>query len=747
LPSDDDDFNIFEILKAVPVISTLTAMELEELAKKLKPRKFAKDEYMMQFGEDGNEFFIIISGVCKVLNKEGHQVAELGSGDFVGEMALLEKKPRNATVLCVENCETLVADKPLFESVLGENSSVRFAKRHAKRNAVLTVYKDEEEEKVDVVQRINPDAEIEWISECVSDNILFVNLESRSKLDIIKKMYLEEVEENYDLIKQKAEKADTFYVIKEGSFAVIINGMRVSKLVKGECFGELALMHDAPRAATIRAIEKSKVWTLERSNFRRAVTDAKKKMRKQRLGWLKEVELFKCLSETQLHDVDDALEEMVYSRDQVILREGAVGDRFYIVKSGCVKWETSHGETGERSKGEYFGERALINNQTRAATVTARVQSVCLELNKRDFEALLGTVYDNMKKNIEIEIAASQTFMKQQSLAKDSMLRDDILDVRYSGTKLEDLETVGILGRGAFGVVTLVIDPLTDKSYALKAIKKCQIVEMGQQSHIVNEKRVMERLNNQFLVNLRGTFKDELRVYFLLDVCLGGELFTILRRARYFDEETSKFYAACVVEAFAYMHGIDIVYRDLKPENLVLDSTGYLKVTDFGFAKRIDDKTYTLCGTPDYLAPEIVTGVGHCMGVDWWTLGILIFEMLSSLPPFYGDTPIETYKKIVQCRLRFPRYLSHESKEIIRGFLKAKVTRRLGVTNNRSVSMIRNHEWFHGFSWRDLADFKLRPPLVPKLKSQSDMSNFNTLEKEFENAYPVSPEDDFDDEF
>jgi len=448
LPSDDDDFNIFEILKAVPVISTLTAMELEELAKKLKPRKFAKDEYMMQFGEDGNEFFIIISGVCKVLNKEGHQVAELGSGDFVGEMALLEKKPRNATVLCVENCETLVADKPLFESVLGENSSVRFAKRHAKRNAVLTVYKDEEEEKVDVVQRINPDAEIEWISECVSDNILFVNLESRSKLDIIKKMYLEEVEENYDLIKQKAEKADTFYVIKEGSFAVIINGTRVSKLVKGECFGELALMHDAPRAATIRAIEKSKVWTLERSNFRRAVTDAKKKMRKQRLGWLKEVELFKCLNETQLHDVDDALEEMVYSRDQVILREGAVGDRFYIVKSGCVKWETSHGETGERSKGEYFGERALINNQTRAATVTARVQSVCLELNKRDFEALLGTVYDNMKKNIEIEIAASQTFMKQQSLAKDSMLRDDILDVRYSGTKLEDLETVGILGRG-----------------------------------------------------------------------------------------------------------------------------------------------------------------------------------------------------------------------------------------------------------------------------------------------------------
>eukprot|EP00493_Phyllostaurus_siculus_P015210 UN15444 len=130
-------------------------------------------------------------------------------------------------------------------------------------------------------------------------------------------------------------------------------------------------------------------------------------------------------------------------------------------------------------------------------------------------------------------------------------------------------------------------------------------------------------MNNPFLVNLRGTYKDKYKVYFLLDVCLGGELFTILRRRRYFNEATSKFYAGCVVEAFDYMHSRRIIYRDLKPENLVLDDQGYLKVTDFGFAKVAEDKTFTLCGTPDYLAPEIVTGQGHGKGVDWWTLGIL----------------------------------------------------------------------------------------------------------------------------
>merc|ERR1712113_446597 len=124
-------------------------------------------------------------------------------------------------------------------------------------------------------------------------------------------------------------------------------------------------------------------------------------------------------------------------------------------------------------------------------------------------------------------------------------------------------------------------------------------------------------------VNLIATYKDNLRVYFLLDVCLGGELFTILRKKRYFDEDTSRFFAGCVIEAFDYMHSEHIIYRDLKPENLVLANDGYLKVTDFGFAKEISDKTFTLCGTPDYLAPEIVT------------LGILIYEMLASFPPFY----------------------------------------------------------------------------------------------------------------
>merc|ERR1711870_20301 len=141
-----------------------------------------------------------------------------------------------------------------------------------------------------------------------------------------------------------------------------------------------------------------------------------------------------------------------------------------------------------------------------------------------------------------------------------------------------------------------------------------------------------------------------------------------------------------VCEGFDYMHSMDIIYRDLKPENLVLDSRGYLKIADFGFAKKITDKTYTLCGTPDYLCPEIVTGRGHGKGCDWWTLGILIYEMLASFPPFVADEPIETYRKIIRGRIRFPRYFSQEVRDLIRGLLHNKPTRRLGVLKAERIT-------------------------------------------------------------
>merc|ERR550532_1690421 len=288
---------------------------------------------------------------------------------------------------------------------------------------------------------------------------------------------------------------------------------------------------------------------------------------------------------------------------------------------------------------------------------------------------------------------------------------------------LDKIKTLGVLGRGAFGFVTLVMDPKSKETYALKAIRKQMIQQSKQDKIIVREKNVMQQLRHPRLVNLHNTYKDKYRLYFLLDACLGGELFTILRKKRYFSEKTSRFYAAAVILGFEYMHNRSIIYRDLKPENLVLETNGYLKITDFGFAKFIVDKTYTLCGTPDYLAPEIVTGQGHGKGVDWWTVGVLIFEMVAGCTPFFSSDQTEMYRKIVRGKYRTPKYFSHEVKDLIRRLLSRKVTKRLGVIVG-GAAKIKEHPWFNKFNWDEFIAGQMEAPIKPKVKSNQDFSNF-----------------------
>lgn len=162
-------------------------------------------------------------------------------------------------------------------------------------------------------------------------------------------------------------------------------------------------------------------------------------------------------------------------------------------------------------------------------------------------------------------------------------------------------------------------------------MKKSQIVETRQQQHIMSEKEIMGEANCQFVVKLFKTFKDRKYLYMLMESCLGGELWTILRDKGHFDDATTRFYTACVVEAFDYLHARNIIYRDLKPENLLLDVQGYVKLVDFGFAKKLQSgrKTWTFCGTPEYVAPEVILNRGHDISADYWSLGVLMFELLT----------------------------------------------------------------------------------------------------------------------
>ena len=269
--------------------------------------------------------------------------------------------------------------------------------------------------------------------------------------------------------------------------------------------------------------------------------------------------------------------------------------------------------------------------------------------------------------------------------------------------------------------------------FALKIMKKLEIVRLKQVEHVRNEKDILMSVNHPFLVTLFAVAQDKRNLYMLLEFINGGELFTHLRNAGRFNNDHARFYAAQVTMGLQYLHeecgeGC-IVYRDLKPENLLLDKVGYIKVTDFGFAKRIEDRTWTLCGTPEYLAPEIIQSKGHGKAVDWWAVGVLIYELLTGYPPFYDENPFGIYQLVLAGKVEFPRLVETHARDLVRKLLQADRAKRLGNLKAGGDDL-RKHKWFRGVDFDKIFRKELEAPFVPKTSGDGDTQQFE--------AYPDS---------
>ncbi|XP_030642447.1 cAMP-dependent protein kinase catalytic subunit PRKX-like [Chanos chanos] len=306
---------------------------------------------------------------------------------------------------------------------------------------------------------------------------------------------------------------------------------------------------------------------------------------------------------------------------------------------------------------------------------------------------------------------------------------------------LSVFDTVATVGTGTFGRVVLVRDKRTRTFFALKSMKIVDVIRLKQQQHVHNEKEVLTEVNHPFLVRLYWTHHDERCLYMLMEYMPGGELFSYLRNRGKFSNDTGLFYTAEIVCALEYLHSRDIVYRDLKPENILLDCEGHIKLTDFGFAKKLVDRTWTLCGTPEYLAPEVIQGKGHGLAVDWWALGVLIFEMLSGYPPFFDDNPLGIYQKVLSAKLECPRHLDFYVKDLIKKLLVVDKGKRLGSLKNGAED-VKKHRWFRLIDWDAVPHRKLKPPIIPKVAHEGDSSNFDTYPEEKRKKEPsVSPKD------
>jgi len=305
---------------------------------------------------------------------------------------------------------------------------------------------------------------------------------------------------------------------------------------------------------------------------------------------------------------------------------------------------------------------------------------------------------------------------------------------------LDDFELVRVLGKGSYGKVLLVRHSRggQGKLYAMKVLKKTDVVQRRQVEHTMAERRVLQNVQYPFIVSLHYAFQTPTKLHLVIDYCPGGELFFHLSRDTRFDEGRGRFYAAEVTLALEYLHRMHVVFRDLKPENVLLDADGHIKLTDFGLSKEgvVDNASAkTMCGTPEYLAPEVVMRRGGGRSADWYSLGALIFEMLTGLPPFYSNVP----GKVIAAKrqgvsVEIPEYISHVARSIMVALMQEDPEVRLGG-GSRDGEEVRCHEFFAGVDWPALERRQIAPPFRPRLVGNEDVSNFD---REFVNL-PVNP--------
>ena len=438
----------------------------------------------------------------------------------------------------------------------------------------------------------------------------------------------------------------------------------------------------------------------------------------------------------------------------MVIKQGDKADLFYIVKGGeAIVTVTENGlerKLNHLFRGDFFGEKALLNNAPRTATVTARGFLTCLLVTREVFTEVLGPLEDIMKREKSDEVTEKRMESLGDALTADSDFPSyDLLD--WSEWLEADF---GELGAGAFSTVKRVKNIKSNQIYALKCIRKIDLLHCP--DHVFNEKSLTKELIHPFIVHVCGSSSDAWYLYLLMEHMGGGDLMDHLvaitklistkslggcigteeRMLVGFDEKSVQFFIACMVLSIEYLHRKGIVYRDLKPENILLGIDGYPKLADFGFAKAIGARqTFTFCGTPSYLAPEAILSKGYGVAVDWWSLGAVMFTLLTGSLPYGSadDDEMVVMGRIVKdsYQVKYPSYLSDNAVDLMQGLMERKPHRRLGNRKGRSND-IKSHPFFSGMDWSNLYRKSIQPPFDPMSDGVAKKENNRYVQMTFE---------------
>ena len=643
--------------------------------------------------------------------------------------------------------------------------------------------------------RVGDEDEVAFLNYALLNTVVFRELDADVRDRVARSMTRLATPKDHRLIVE-GDAGDELYLVQDGIFAVsyLKDGAEVvvNKKSAGDIFGEIALMFESPRTATVTAKTAGTVWVLTRENFRALARQAAEAETttvdgaKRTEVFLNSVPLLASLDAEKTARLAEALRRRDFPSGARVVEQGEpcvareTDDAFFIivdgeavvtVDDGSVTTDVQETNVVNRLfRGDFFGESALDEGSTRAATVTAVGPGnlCCLTLDREDLVHMLGPLRSAMDE----EKAPANVNRRMAALKGETPLRAATFEIRAgpggagdassvtvargscSGSTFGDavggegelrvvLSEGTLLGGGASGTVRRV-DLVDDRlgggaitSFALKRMRKTFV--MSTPEHIFCERNVTREVTHWACMRQHASFKDETYLYFLLDFVDGCDLMDALaavaavksvrdpaktfapkvKMLRGMPEDAARYYVATIALALEYLHDRDVVYRDMKPENVLLARDGSAKLGDFGFAKRLKKgaHTYTFCGTPGYVAPEVVLARGYGTSVDWWGLGVLMYVLLTGQQPFsqmvngQPEDPLTVMKRIVDrsWSVSFPVYVSESAVDVIRKLLERRSVKRLGNLRRRAEDVF-DHPWFTDarFDWKGLRDGTLK---------------------------------------
>eukprot|EP00357_Protocruzia_adherens_P010829 CAMPEP_0115010342 /NCGR_PEP_ID=MMETSP0216-20121206/23254_1 /TAXON_ID=223996 /ORGANISM="Protocruzia adherens, Strain Boccale" /LENGTH=883 /DNA_ID=CAMNT_0002378529 /DNA_START=177 /DNA_END=2828 /DNA_ORIENTATION=+ len=655
-------------IDSVPLFDSLTSGQKDAMCAAFVTQKYQKGAKIVREGDQGSVFYIIKEGMVSC-QKGREEVRKLQKSDYFGEQALLYNVNRTLSVVAVDATVKCIAmGKEDLERILGDKlEDVLY------RNVLKLAF-----EKSKYLKR----------------------LLKKQVEGIINKAQIEEFKEGEKVFTTEEPYGKKFVVVLNGA----ISDGHLS-VEKGYCYGEDQFVRELNssnlRERDVSSKSESKVAIITREDFREALGGELSSIlsKNDALKILKQVHILSALSPSKMNELLSVLEIKHYSDGEEIISQNSIGDTFYIIKEGEVDVYKDANFIRTINKFDYFGERSMIMDEKRTATIKARGEVACWTLNKDSFFSILE---DSMKKY----------------LLKRIQLQDASLT-------LPDLYMIKKLGQGMFGNVYQVRS--RQSSYALKCVSRRKIRQYQLEENLLLERSILMQIDHPLIMKLVKTFKDERRVYFLAEYVKGLELFDVIRVIGLLSKEDSQFYVGSIILALEYLHQRHVVYRDIKPENIMVDEDGYIKLIDFGTAKIIKGRTYTIVGTPHYMAPEVIVGKGYGVNVDYWSVGICLYEFLFGRVPFgeEEEDPHRIYEEVLGGKIVYNNYCNDKSAKIlVEQLLSKQPELRCGGDGSEAL---KRHKFFAGFNWDKLLNRDLKPPYVPPAGKEKEKARSNEV--------------------